>query len=115
MMKIPQLSDKQIEYTQNATKRWNLKVGAVRSGKSYVDIAAVIPERIITRKDKPGRVAIFGVSRDTVERNVLEPMREIYGDGRIGTISSRNTCKIFGQVVDCIGVEKANALSLIHI
>lgn len=113
-MKIPQLSDKQIEYTHNATKRWNLKVGAVRSGKSYVDIAAVIPERIITRKDKPGRVAIFGVSRDTVERNVLEPMREIYGDGRIGTISSRNTCKIFGQVVDCIGVEKANAIGKIQ-
>lgn len=113
-MEIPKLSTKQIEYTENANKRWNLKVGAVRSGKSYVDIAAVIPQRIIERLKKPGRAAFFGVSRDTIERNILEPMREIYGDGRIGTISSRNTCKVFGQTVDCIGVEKANAIGKIQ-
>lgn len=113
-MEIPKLSTKQIEYTEKADKRWNLKVGAVRSGKSYVDIAAVIPQRIIERLKKPGRTAFFGVSRDTIERNILEPMREIYGDGRVGTISSRNTCKVFGQTVDCIGVEKANAIGKIQ-
>lgn len=114
MAEIPKLSAKQIDYTEKATKRWNLKVGAVRSGKSYVDIAAVIPERIISRLKKPGRTAFFGVSRDTIERNILEPMREIYGDGRIGTINSRNVCKVFGQTVDCIGVEKANAIGKIQ-
>lgn len=113
-MDLPKLSKKQIEYLDNAHRRWNLKVGAVRSGKSFVDIAAVIPKRIIERAGKPGRVAIFGVSRDTIERNVLEPMREIYGDRRIGTIDSRNMCKMFGQMVDCIGVEKANAIGKVQ-
>lgn len=103
------LSDKQIEYCRNANRRWNVKCGAVRSGKSFVDISAIIPQRIIKRKGKPGHSVIFGVSRDTIERNVLEPMREIYGDKRIGTINSRNVCRMFGEPVDCIGAEKANA------
>lgn len=109
-----QLSGKQIDYINNADKRWNLKIGAVRSGKSFADVAAVIPKRIIERMKKPGRVAFFGVSRDTIERNVLAPMREIYGDKRIGTINSRNMCRVFGQSVDCIGVEKANAIGKIQ-
>ena len=69
------LSPKQIEYTRNATHRWNIKSGAVRSGKSFVDTANVIPERIIQRIGLSGLVVIAGVSRETVERNVLEPMR----------------------------------------
>ena len=41
-----QLSKKQNEYIVNATHRWNIKSGAVRSGKSYVDTAFVVPFRI---------------------------------------------------------------------
>lgn len=40
-----QLSKKQNEYIVNATHRWNIKSGAVRSGKSFVDTAFVIPFR----------------------------------------------------------------------
>ena len=52
------LSPKQIEYTRNATHRWNIKSGAVRSGKSFVDTANVIPERIIQRIGLSGLVVI---------------------------------------------------------
>ena len=76
------LSEKQIEYTEKAIHRWNIKSGAVRSGKSFVDTAAVIPLRIIERLGKPGLAVILGVSRDTIERNVLQPLREIYTDKR---------------------------------
>ena len=34
-----QLSKKQNEYILHATHRWNIKSGAVRSGKSFVDTA----------------------------------------------------------------------------
>ena len=71
------LTIKQKEYIQKATHRWNIKIGAVRSGKSYVDTAYTIPARIRERIGKPGLTVIFGVSRDTIERNVLQPMREI--------------------------------------
>lgn len=102
------LSPKQIEYTRNATHRWNIKSGAVRSGKSFVDTANVIPERIIERIGLPGLVVILGVSRETVERNVLQPMREIFGN-RIGSIKpSTNTAILFGQEVYCLGAEKVS-------
>ncbi len=71
-----QLSRKQNEYIVNATHRWNIKSGAVRSGKSYVDTAFVIPFRIRERAEKPGLNVILGVSKESIERNVLQPMRE---------------------------------------
>ena len=83
-----QLSKKQNEYIVNATHRWNFKSGAVRSGKSYVDTAFVIPFRIRERAGKPGLNVILGVSKSSIERNVLAPMREIYTDKLIGTINS---------------------------
>lgn len=49
-----QLSKMQNEYIVNATHRWNIKSGAVRSGKSFVDTAFVIPFRIRERAGKPG-------------------------------------------------------------
>lgn len=108
------LSDKQIEYTEKATHRWNIKSGAVRSGKSFVDTAAVIPLRIIERLKKPGLTVILGVSRDTIERNVLQPLREIYTEKRIGTINSRNTAYLFGEEVYCLGAEKVSQVAKIQ-
>ena len=94
-----QLSRKQNEYIVNATHRWNIKSGAVRSGKSYVDTAFVIPFRIRGRDGKPGLNVILGVSKESIERNVLQPMREIYTDKLIGTINNRNIARICGEDV----------------
>lgn len=110
-----QLSPKQIEYTKNANHRWNIKSGAVRSGKSFVDIANVIPERIISRKNESGLVVIAGVSRDTIERNVLQPMRDIYTIKRVSEINrSTNTAMLFGQKVYCLGAEKISQVAKIQ-
>jgi len=109
------LTSKQIEYLDNADRRWNLKSGAARSGKSFVDTAAVIPKRIIEKKGEAGLSVILGVSRGTVERNVLEPMRKIYGPRRIGQIvTSKNTAMIFGEEVYCLGAEKISQVAKIQ-
>lgn len=109
------LSQKQIEYTRKATHRWNIKTGAVRSGKSFVDTAAIIPRRIIERVGDPGLSVILGVSRETVERNVLQPMREIYGLRRVGLINhSTNKALIFGEQVYCLGAEKISQVAKIQ-
>lgn len=108
------LSEKQVEYTKQSTHRWNIKSGAVRSGKSFVDTSAVIPVRIIERLRKPGLTVILGVSRDTIERNVLQPLREIYTDKRVGTINSRNTAYLFGEEVYCLGAEKVSQVAKIQ-
>lgn len=109
-----QLSPKQIEYLGGATHRWNLKTGAVRSGKSFVDTAAVIPRRLIERSGLNGINVILGVSRETIERNILEPMREIYTDKRIGMINSRNVAMMFGEPVYCLGAEKVSQVAKIQ-
>lgn len=109
-----QLTDKQNEYIRNANHRWNIKSGAVRSGKSYVDIAYVIPFRIRERAGKPGLNIILGVSRDSIERNVLQPMREIYTDKLIGTINSKNIARVCGEDVYCLGAEKISQVAKIQ-
>lgn len=109
-----ELTQKQNQYIRESTHRWNFKTGAVRSGKSFVDTAFTIPARIRQRIGKSGLVAIFGVSRETIERNVLEPMREIYGSGLIGSINNRNFATICGEQVYCLGAEKISQVAKIQ-
>lgn len=109
-----QLSKKQNEYIVNATHRWNIKSGAVRSGKSFVDTAFVIPFRIRERAGKPGLNVILGVSNESIERNVLQPMREIYTSKLIGTINNRNVAIICGEEVYCLGAEKVSQVAKIQ-
>lgn len=108
------LTSKQNKYIRNATHRWNIKTGAVRSGKSYVDTAYTIPARIRERIGKPGLTVIFGVSRDTIERNVLQPMREIYGSGLVGTINNRNMARVCGEDAYCLGAEKVSQVAKVQ-
>ena len=108
------LSDKQKEWVREAHHRYNFKVGARRCGKTYMDNLYTIPKRIFERKGLDGLYCIFGVSKGTIERNVLQPLRQIYGRNMVGTIGSNNTAKIFGEEVYCLGCEKANQVSKIQ-
>lgn len=108
------LSPKQTEFVQEAHHRWNFKGGATRSGKTYLDFKWIIPIRIRERIGKAGLTVILGVTKSTIERNVLEPMRRIYGDELVGTISSDNTAWIFGEKCYCLGAEKVSQVSKIR-
>lgn len=108
------LSEKQKEYIKNANHRYNLKVGARRCGKTYLDILYMIPRRIIERKGKDGLNVIFGVSKGTIERNVLQPLREIYGKEMVTNCNSQNIAYLFGEEVYCLGCEKVSQVSKIQ-
>lgn len=108
------LSEKQKEFIRNANHRFNIKVGARRCGKTYLDNLYVIPKRIMDRKGLDGLYCIFGVSKGTIERNVLQPLRQIYGRDLIGVINSANIAKLFGEEVYCLGCEKVNQVSKIQ-
>ncbi len=108
------LSDKQKEFIRNAHHRFNIKVGARRCGKTYLDNLYMIPKRIFERKGLDGLYCIFGVSKGTIERNVLQPLRQIYGKNLVSTISNNNISKIFGEEVYCLGCEKVNQVSKIQ-
>ena len=106
-------SEKQLEWFKSANRRWCFKVGAVRSGKTYADYFT-IPKRIRARIGKPGLAFIFGVSKSTIERNLLEPMRSLWGDDFVGSIRSDNTARLFGETVYCLGCEKVSQVAKIR-
>jgi PBSX family phage terminase large subunit len=106
-------SEKQLEFYENASHRWNFKTGAVRSGKTYADYFT-IPKRIRARIGKPGLSFIFGVSKATIERNILEPMRVIWGPELVGDIKMDNTAYLFGDTVYCLGCEKVSQVAKIR-
>ena len=74
----------------------------------------MIPKRIIERKGKDGLNVIFGVSKGTIERNVLQPLREIYSKEFISPINSQNIAYLFGEEVYCLGCEKVSQVSKIQ-
>ena len=111
---MPILSPKQNEYIRKANHRYNLKCGAVRSGKSYADVAFMIPYRLRQLKDKQGLNVIIGVSKNTIERNVLQPMREIYTSAIVGNINSQNIAIVCGVPVYCLGAEKSSQVAKIQ-
>lgn len=105
MIETIELSHKQAEYIRNANRRWNIKIGATQCGKTYIDTQYLIPNRIIERLGKPGLVFITGVSKGTIQRNVIEPLQEIWGDDLVTDIGSNNTSIMFGQKIYCIGAD----------
>lgn len=109
-----QFSKKQNEYIRQANRRWGFKIGAVRSGKSFIDVSCIVPMRLRALKDKSGLNVILGVSKETIERNVLQPMREIYTDAIVGTINSRNIANVCGVPVYCLGAEKVSQVAKIQ-
>lgn len=107
-----QLSDKQKDFWLHANKRWNVKSGATRSGKTYLDYFR-IAKKIRACKGL-GLIVLLGNTKGTLERNILDPMREIYGPALVGTIGSNNTVRLFGKKVYALGADKKNQVARIQ-
>lgn len=106
------LSLKQKEYWNNATHRWNVKEGATRSGKTYLDYF-LIPRRIRACHNG-GLIVLLGNTQGTIRRNILDPMREIWTDRLVGQITSDNTVQLFGRKAYVLGADKINQVSKIQ-
>ena len=109
-----ELTPKQAEYIREAHHRWNVACGAVRSGKSHCQISYCIPTRLMERQGKRGLRLILGATRDNIERNVLQPMRDIYGDSIATEINSKNFAKILNEKVYCIGADNVRQVAKIR-
>lgn len=106
-----ELTPKQAEYVREAHHRWNFAVGAVRSGKSHLAVQYTIPNCLRERHGKRGINLILGASKENIERNVLTPMRDIWGNNMVSDINSRNWATMFGEKVYCIGAENVRQVS----
>lgn len=107
------LTKKQLEYLAGCNHRWNVKSGATGSGKSFVDYSVVIPKRLMAARGE-GLLVLLGNTRGTLERNILEPMRDIYGERVVGIIKSDNTARIFGKKVYCLGADSKKHVARIQ-
>ncbi|MBR4721397.1 MAG: PBSX family phage terminase large subunit [Clostridia bacterium] len=103
------LTDKQKEFWKNATHRWNIKEGATRSGKTYLDYF-LIPRRILNCKGE-GLIVLLGNTKGTLSRNILEPMQSIWGDRLVGNIGSDNTVMLFGKKCHALGADRVTQVS----
>ena len=106
-------TDKQKEFLNNATHRYNIKAGATRSGKTYLDYY-VSPKRIRRVADKDGLVVLLGNTKGTLQRNIIEPLQKIWGTGLVSDIKSDNTAVLFGEKCYCLGADKVSQVDKIR-
>lgn len=106
-------SPKQQEYFRLATHRWNVKSGATRSGKTFMDYY-VIPKRIRAVAGKAGLVVILGHTKGSLQRNIIEPLQRIWGLELVSDIKSDNTAMMFGERVYCLGADKVTRVDSIR-
>ena len=107
------LSDKQKAFWINANSRWNIKSGATRSGKTYMDYY-VIPKRIRAVAGKEGLTIILGNTKGTLQRNIIEPLQKLWGTALVSDIRSDNTAMLFGEKCYCLGADKINQVDRIR-
>ena len=103
----------QQEYFHKATHRWNIKQGATRSGKTYMDYF-VIPKRIRRLKGKEGLVVLLGNTKGTLQRNMIEPLQNLWGTSLVSDIRSDNTATLFGEKCFCLGADKITQVNRIR-
>ena len=106
-------SVKQWEFLDNADRRWNIKYGATRSGKTYLDYY-VIPKRIRNVVNEQGLIVILGNTKGTLQRNVIEPLQDIWGTELVSDIKSDNTAFLFGEKCYCLGADNKKHINKIR-
>mgnify|MGYP001454458219 CR=1 FL=1 len=106
------LTEKQLAFAAGCNRRWNIKTGATGSGKSWIDYTLIIPQRIIACRGE-GLIVLMGNTRGTLERNILEPMRNIW-PGLVGMIRADNTVQIFGKRCYALGADNKKHVARIQ-
>lgn len=101
------LSSMQRAFWRGCSHRWNIKQGATRSGKTYMDYY-LIARRLREAHGKEGVRVLLGHTRSTLERNIIDPMRAIYGEKLISSIRQNNTLDMFGEKVYALGADKVS-------
>ncbi len=97
-------SKKQKEFWNCANHRWNVKQGATRSGKTFMDYY-LIPKRIRSCCGN-GLIVLIGNTKGTISRNILDPMRNIWGEELVGNVGEDSKITLFGKKCYVIGADR---------
>lgn len=99
------LSPKQNKSMAEANKRYCVWCGAVRSGKTYASLRVFI-DRL--KNGPKGDVMILGVSRSTIQRNVLNQLYDFLGWPSIP--SKKMETKLYGRNIYIVGVNDESSM-----
>lgn len=100
-----ELSEKQLKSIHEADARINIWHGSVRSGKSFASLWRFFH---FLRFGPPGPSAIIGRTTHTIDRNVIEPMKEVLGTS-IKYLRGRQWVNFFGRTIHVIPASDARA------
>ena len=56
----------------------------------------------------------MGNTRETIRRNILLPMQQMYGLEYVGNLKANNSCDMFGQKVFCLGADNVNRVDKVR-
>lgn len=102
-------SAKQDKSFCEATKRFNIWVGAVRSGKTFSSIERFIAD---LKDGPPGDAMVIAVNRNSLQRNILRHMF-----GRLGfpcPTEKSQSVSIYGRTIWFVGAPDISAVSTIQ-
>ncbi len=109
MIEFSQMQKEVWRNTIRKQHRWNISLGATRSGKTYLDYFK-IPYRI-RKASTDGLILLLGNTKGTLDRNILEPLRNIWTSALVGNIGSDNKVTLFGRECYALGADKVNQVS----
>lgn len=110
-MIITDVSEKQLDVIEYSDARWNISSGAVRSGKTISGFL-LLPIRMKTLP--PGNCLLIGKTERTLKRNVINPLREIFGINRVSAPFGDGEIKLFGRHCYIVGANDERAVTKIQ-
>lgn len=104
-------SQKQKEVLREAHARWNMLSGAVRSGKTYGSFF-LLPIRV--QEQGPGNFLLVGKTERTLKRNVIDPLRDLYGPQMVSGVYGDGICTLFGRKAYVVGANDERSVTKIQ-
>ncbi len=103
------LSPKQILSYQDADGPFNIWIGAVRSGKTY---SSILKLTHLLKNGSAGDVMLIGVTRDSIQRNILNELYRFLGFNPPASKSTET--KLYGRNVYFVGASDESAVRRIQ-
>lgn len=104
-------TEKQKNVLRNSSHRWNILSGAVRSGKTY---ASYFDAPLSIREHMDHNIMFIGKTVNTLDRNVFDPMREIYGNDLVSKMIDKREIYLFGKRCYVVGANDDRAITKIQ-
>lgn len=101
-----EFSAKQASVLAHSDAFINICDGAVRSGKTH---AHLIRFAEMCAEGPPGLFGLFGKTERTVKRNVIHPLKDLFGPKNVVYVQGQGEVRVFGRTCAVIGANDVGA------